>query len=46
VQRALNHSDLKTTARYAHVLDADVAEAFEGLAKSPKNSPTKDRSVA
>jgi integrase len=28
VQRALNHSDLKTTARYAHVLDSDVAEAM------------------
>jgi integrase len=28
VQKALNHSDLKTTARYAHVLDSDVAEAM------------------
>jgi integrase len=29
VQRALNHADLKTTARYAHVFDEDVAEALE-----------------
>ena len=28
VQRALNHADLETTARYAHVLDSDVAEAM------------------
>jgi integrase len=32
VQRALNHADIKTTARYyAHVLDADVAEAMERI---------------
>ena len=29
VQRALNHADLKTTARYAHVFDEDVAAALE-----------------
>ena len=28
VQRALNHADLKTTSRYAHVLDSEVAEAL------------------
>ena len=28
VQRALNHSDIKTTTRYAHVLDKEVAEAL------------------
>jgi integrase len=32
VQRAMNHADIKTTARYyAHVLDADVAEAMERI---------------
>jgi integrase len=34
VQRALNHADLKTTARYAHVLDADVAAALERVTES------------
>jgi integrase len=28
VQRALNHSDIKTTTRYAHVLDSEVTEAL------------------
>jgi integrase len=40
VQRALNHADLKTTTRYAHVLDAEVAEAMEAMAKSRKKSRT------
>jgi integrase len=46
VQRALNHSDLKTTARYAHVLDQDVAEALEQFAKSPNNSPIEAKKTA
>jgi integrase len=46
VQRALNHSDLKTTARYAHVLDQDVAEALERFAKSPNNSPIAAKKTA
>jgi integrase len=40
VQRALNHADLKTTARYAHVLDHDVAEGLERLAESRENHGT------
>ena len=40
VQRALNHSDLKTTTRYAHVLDDEVAEAMERVAESRKKSRT------
>ena len=39
VQRALNHADLKSTLRYAHVLDKDVAEALEQVTKSPETSP-------
>ena len=39
VQRAMNHSDIRTTTRYAHVLDDDVAEALERVQESPKNSP-------
>lgn len=38
VQRLLNHANLKTTLRYAHVLDSEVAEALEKLAES-RNSP-------
>ena len=39
VKRALNHADIKTTAKYAHVLDEEVAEALERFAESPKKSP-------
>jgi hypothetical protein len=40
----LNHRDLRSTLRYALVLDEEVAEGFERLAqarraKSPINSP-------
>ena len=31
VQRALNHADLKTTAKYAHVLDQEVATALQQM---------------
>jgi hypothetical protein len=40
VQRALNHSDIKTTMRYAHVLDEEVGDAVEKLAKSRSKSRT------
>jgi integrase len=40
VQKALNHRDIKTTLRYAHVLDSDVAEALERVQKSRKNPRT------
>ncbi|MEH2626798.1 integrase [Bradyrhizobium sp. AZCC 1719] len=43
VQKALNHRDIKSTLRYAHVLDEDVAEAVEYLANS-RNSRKKSRS--
>jgi integrase len=33
-QRALNHADIRTTLKYAHVLDAEIATAVEGLAQS------------
>ncbi len=33
-QKALNHRDIKSTLRYAHVLDEDVADAIERVAKS------------
>lgn len=36
VQRALNHADLKTTLRYAHVLDSEVATALENVSSKRK----------
>jgi integrase len=45
VQRLLNHADLKTTTRYAHVLDAEVADALERVTKSPNKSPSARRKV-
>jgi integrase len=38
VQRALNHANIKTTTRYAHVLDTEVAEALERVTESRKIS--------
>jgi integrase len=43
VQRMLNHSDLKTTSRYAHVLDSEIAETMERITESPKKSQTTER---
>ena len=45
VQRALNHSSIKTTTRYAHVLDSEVADAMERVAKSPKKSQSTMRKI-
>jgi hypothetical protein len=42
VQKALSHADIKTTTRYAHVLDEEVAAAMESLQtlhRSPEQSP-------
>ncbi|WP_166295117.1 tyrosine-type recombinase/integrase [Bradyrhizobium sp. 2S1] len=46
VQKALNHRDIKSTLRYAHVLDEDVAAAVERIAKSRNLSRRKVRKVA
>jgi integrase len=46
VQRALNHADIKTTARYAHVLDEEVAAGVERVAKSRTLSRTMSRKVS
>jgi integrase len=46
VQRALNHANIKTTAKYAHVLDDEVADAMERLAESRKKSRTRLRVVS
>jgi integrase len=46
VQKAMNHSDIKSTIRYAHVLDADVAAAVERVAKSRNKPRTKVREAS
>jgi hypothetical protein len=43
VQKALNHSDIKSTLRYVHVLDKDIADAVERVAKSRTKSRTRVR---
>ena len=45
-QKAMNHRDIKSTLRYAHVLDEDVAAAVERLAKSQRKSQTKIRKAS
>ena len=36
VQKALNHANIATTAKYAHVLDEEVGDALETVAESRK----------
>jgi site-specific recombinase XerD len=36
VQKALGHASIKTTTRYAHVLDSEVADAMERVAARRK----------
>lgn len=46
VQKMLNHSNIATTARYAHVLDDEVADAMETLAKSRNKSQSRKKDAA
>jgi integrase len=46
VQQALNHADIKTTTRYAHVLDHEVAEALERVTNHRMKSRTTIRKVS
>lgn len=46
VQRALNHKNIKTTTRYAHVLDEEVAAAMETLSESRSLSRSAGRKVS
>jgi integrase len=41
VMKAMNHRDIKSTARYAHVNDADVAAAVERVARARQNAGKK-----
>jgi integrase len=45
VQKALGHRDIKTTSRYAHVIDDDVAAALDRVQKSRKKSRSAKRVV-
>lgn len=45
-QKALNHGDIKSTLRYAHVLREDVAEVMERVAVSRLNSRATIRKVS
>jgi len=44
VQKALSHADIKTTTRYAHVLDEEVAADLEAVQKQGSESRRKSRS--
>lgn len=46
VQRALNHADIKTTTKYAHVLDDEVAAALESRSNPRKNPRSNRRRTA
>jgi integrase len=45
VQKALNHKDIKTTMRYAHVLDSEIAEGMERVTESRSKSRSRLREV-
>jgi integrase len=38
VQKALNHADIKTTTKYAHVVDDEVAGGLDAMQKSRRKS--------
>lgn len=44
-QKAMNHADIKTTMRYAHVLDEEITDALETLHSNRRKLPTKLPSV-
>jgi integrase len=45
VQKAMNHRSIKTTLRYAHVLNSEVTEALERVQKSRNQSRSGLRKV-
>jgi len=46
VQKALNHADIKTTTKYAHVLTDEVAAALERLQESRKKPRRQSRTAS
>ncbi len=45
-QRVLNHANIKTTVKYAHVLDEEVAQAMDTVQKSRRQSRNLIREVS
>jgi len=45
VQKALNHADIKSTLRYTHVIDSELAEALEDFTKSRKKARRANQKV-
>src|SRR4030088_1976071 len=45
VQKALNHADIKTTTKYAHVVDDDLVAGLDAMQKSRRKSRKPDRKV-
>jgi integrase len=45
VQKALNHANIKTTTKYAHVLDEEVASALDRVQKSRRKSRSQTSKV-
>jgi integrase len=43
VQKALNHANIKTTTKYAHVLDDEIAAGIDAMQKSRKKSRSPAR---
>ncbi len=46
VQKALNHADIKTTTKYAHVVDDEVAVGVDAMQKSRRKSRKLTRKVS
>jgi integrase len=45
-QRVLNHADVRTTMRYAHVRDEEISAALQGVSESRNKSRNGDRNAA
>ncbi|MCK1507200.1 site-specific integrase [Bradyrhizobium sp. 18] len=45
VQKALNHRNIKTTLKYAHVLDDEIADAIEAMQEKREKSRKKSRTM-
>lgn len=46
VQQALNHRNIKTTLKYAHVLDEEIASAVEAMQEKSEKSRKQSRTAA
>jgi hypothetical protein len=45
-QKALNHADIKTTTKYAHIVDDEVVAGLDAMQKSRRKSRKSDRKVS